>query len=321
MQPTLVLSAPQPGILYINGRFAGEISNEDPLYRPVSSRGAVYLDYRPLSSACESMARKLVFSGGEPMPRSLESAGNLNVVVWCGGTVEIELTPPETGVPRRFEAGGQMYTLEDSRLHLNGSSICTLPAGAQIPEYRQSGSWDLFCGRHDGGQYLLVLDQNNHAQRGFLQAQQIETEKDGRIRAIVSREDLAGHIMLETWQLTEEGLQLLSSERSWLHGAPRKPGTPSETARAFMDALLAGLDDEADAYLSPALRTHLNRSALREICDLCIPMKYAPPDSRPCVGLLQLQGERLARVRPLYYKASPAAGDQGSWQIDEFEWE
>ena len=37
MQPTLVLSAPHPGILYINGRFAGEVSHQNPLFRPVSA--------------------------------------------------------------------------------------------------------------------------------------------------------------------------------------------------------------------------------------------------------------------------------------------
>ena len=164
-----------------------------------------------------------------------------------------------------------------------------------------------------------MLDRDSHAQRGFLQAQQIELESDGGIRAIVSREDLAGHAALERWRLDKEGLKLLSSEHTWLHGAPRRPAAPAETARAFMEALLAGQEAEADAYLSPALRARLNRTALREGCDLCVPMKYAPPDSRPCVGLLQLQGDRLARVRPLYYKAAPADGDQGPWQLEELE--
>lgn len=319
MQPTLVLSAPQPGILYINGRFAGEISNEDPLFRPVSSRGQVYLDYRPLSNACECMARRLVFSGGEPMPRSIEEAENLSVVIWCGGTIEIELTPPERSTVQRFEAGGRQYALEENHLCRNGRQICALPRGAAIPEFRQSDAWDLFCGRHDGGQYLLVLERDSHAQRGFLQAQQIELESDGRIRAIVSREDLVGHAALEHWQLDEDGLKLLSSEYAWLHGTPRWPTTPAETARAFMEALLAGSASESDGYLSPGLRARLNRDALRESCDLCVPMKYAPPDSRPCVGLLQLQGDRLAKVRPLYYSAMPSDGNQGSWQLDGLE--
>lgn len=319
MQPTLVLSAPHPGILYINGRFAGEISNEDPLYRPVSSRGAVYLDYHPLSDACAGMARKLVFSGGEPLPGSVEDAQNLNVVIWCGGTIEIELTPPEHGKAQRFEAGGHMYTLEENILYRNQMQICTLPEGARIPQHRRIGAWDLFCGDHGGGQYLLVLDGDSHVQRGFLQAQQIEADASGQIRAILSREDLAGHAMLENWQLAEDGLKLISSERSWIHGAPHRPNSPAEAVRICMDALLAGLDEEAEAYLSPTLRMQLNRDALREACDLCVPMKYAPPDIRPCVGLLQLLGDRLARVRPLYYRAVSSDENPESWRIEELE--
>ena len=51
MQPTLVLSAPHPGMVYIDGRFAGEVSDEHPLLRPVGVQGPVYLEYRPLSNS------------------------------------------------------------------------------------------------------------------------------------------------------------------------------------------------------------------------------------------------------------------------------
>ena len=116
MQPTLVLSAPHAGILTINGRFAGEISSDYPLLRPVGSQGAVYLDYRPLSGACRSMARKLVFSGGEPMQESVEAAEDLNVIIWPGGTVEIEFTPQaRDAAPRRNVKAHEIRTRDRLR--------------------------------------------------------------------------------------------------------------------------------------------------------------------------------------------------------------
>ena len=156
---------------------------------------------------------------------------------------------------------------------------------------------------------------------GFLQAQQLEIEPDGRIRALVSRGDLAGHAALENWRVTPEGLATAGSEHVWIQGSPRWPQTPPETARAAVEAMLAGLHGEAEGYLSPALRSRIRPEEILESCDLCVEMKYAPPDPRPCVGLLKLQGDHLARVRPLYYRASPSGGLQGPWQIDALELE
>ena len=93
MQPTLVVSATHPGILYINGHFDGETCLDAPLIRPVGSRGALYLEYRPLSSIHLPMARKLVFSGGIPLPESVEEAENLNVILWPGNVSEVEISP------------------------------------------------------------------------------------------------------------------------------------------------------------------------------------------------------------------------------------
>lgn len=320
MQPTLVLSAPHAGILTINGRFAGEISSDYPLLRPVGSQGAVYLDYRPLSGACRSMARKLVFSGGEPMQESVEAAEDLNVIIWPGGTVEIELTPQaREAAPHHFQLAGRNFTLDAGVLYCEGQRLASLPEDAQTPEYRPVSGGIALIGRCRGGQYLLTLDDGLQRQTGFLRAHQLEVEADGRIRAVVGADDLVGHATLESWKLTHEGLMLLGSEPAWANGQPAWPSTPGETVRAMVEAALAGLDAEAEGYLAPGLRSRGIPAALRDRCSLCVEMKYAPPDCRPCVGLLQLMGDRLARVQALYYRASASGGPQGPWQIDELE--
>lgn len=321
MQPTLILTAAHPGILYINGRFAGEISSEAPLMRPVGSRGAVYLDYRPLTNACRPMARRLVFSCGGPMAESVEEAEDLSIVLWPGGAVEIELQPrADAAASQRFSLAGHAFTLDaDSlRLSCDGRHLSTLPEGAQPPQLHSLQGGSALIGRCAGGQYLVTADDSFRMQTGFLRARQLDVESDGRIRAVAAAADLVGHATLETWRLTPEGLMLISSEPAWAHGAPRWPQTPAETARAAVEAALAGLDAEAERYLSPALRSQFPLTGIRESCDLCLEMKYAPPDPRPCVGLLTLEGAHMARVRPLYYRASPSGGPQGPWQIDSF---
>lgn len=321
MQPTLALSAPHPGILYINGRFAGEISGDEPLFRPVSSRGALYLDYRPLSTACRSAARRLVFSGGEPMPESVDAAGDVQAVIWPGGTVEIEIAPPETTDSRVFSLAGRIFRLETGgmRLFCEGRPLSSLPRGANPPVHRALSGGAALLGECPGGSYLVTVDEAFTRQTGFLFARQIEIEADERIRAIFAPGDTVGHSTLEIWRLSPEGLQLVSSEAAWLHGAPRWPQTPRDTAIAAAEAALAGLDGEMENYLSPALRSRIHARDIREICDLCVPMKYALPDPRPCVGLLRLQGERMARVLPMYYRAAPVGGPQGPWQLEEIE--
>ena len=45
-------------------------------------------------------------------------------------------------------------------------------------------------------------------------------------------------------------------------------------------------------------------------------MKYGYPGGEPCVGLMQMDTERSAHVRPLFYRAEFA---DGSWQITALE--
>ena len=323
MQPTLILSAVHPGILYINGHFSGEIGEDTPLMRPVCSRGPVYLDYRPLTDAYRSMARKLVLSGGIPMTASVEEADGLNVILWPGGAVEIEFAPQiAASSAQSFQLGGHSFILDKENLHLtcDGQHLCTLPKGAGLPELLTTQSGTILTGSCAGGKYLLSMDSAFQRQTGFLRAGQMDIDADGRIRAVVDPSDLVGHTVLETWKLTPEGLMLLSSEPTWANGAPRWPKTPEETARAAVEAVLAGLDAEAERYLSPALRNRAPLSNIRDRCDLCVEMKYASPSSRPCVGLLKLEGDRMGRVVPLYFRTSPSGGPQSPYLIEELEY-
>lgn len=320
MQPMLIFSANHPGILYLNGKFAGEFSSETPLMRPVANRGAVYLEYRPLTRGVQSMARKLVFSGGIPMLESVEEADGVNVLIWPGGAVEIELTPETIGtIPQHIQLGGHDFLPDGNRLLCDGRLISVLPDDAEIPELHFLSEGTALIGRCAAGKYLITTDTQLQTQTGFLCAHQIELESDGRIRAIASAEDLVGHATLELWRLTAAGLTLISSEPAWINGAPRWPQTPEETARAAVEAILVGLDSEAERYLAPGFQRLAPLSLLRERCDLCLEMKYAPPQARPCVGLLHLEGSRMGRISPLYFQAVPSSNLQGAYLLEKLE--
>ena len=321
MQPTLVLSATHEGLLYINGRFAGELGPSLPIFRPTAPQGALYLDFRPLSNHCEAMARRLVFSSGMPMEASVESAENLNVVLWPGGVTEIEFSPPRRGAePRIVQLAGHNFVLEEGgRFTCDGRNLGPLPEGASLPELIPAPHGAALMGSWSAGQYLLTTDEAFENRTGFLRAQQLEMSPDGHIRAVAAPGDLVGHATLENWRLTPEGLTLISSEPAWAQGAPHWPTTPEETVRCAVEAALQGLDAEAEGYLSPALRSRNPLQGMRQRCDLCVEMKYAPPDGRSCVGLFSIRGANLGKVHPLYFKTCASGGSQGPYLIEALE--
>ena len=321
MQPNLVITAPESGMIYINGHFAGECGENQPLMRPVNPTGAVYIEYHPLTPHLLPMARRIVFSGGFPLVESVEEAEDVRIVCWPGHIAELELLPAESAgaAPLVFEAGGRNYGIDARRRLILGDRILLqLPEDAEVPRWRLLAS-GVMLGSCAGGMYLVTIDPATGENNGFLQAKRIELEDDGRIRALMDRGDTVGHGALESWRLEPEGLRMVSSESIWVNGAPKWPATALETVCAAVEAEMAGLHSEAEGYLSPALR---NRSPLKEIaerCHLCAEMKYALPDGRPCAALIRLEGGAMARAEPLYYRVSPSGGMQGAYQIEGLE--
>lgn len=321
MQPTIICTASVPGMIYINGRFAGEASRQRPLFAPVSPVGAVYLEYRPLSGGDGALARKVVLSGGAPLPDSLLDADGMSCVAWPGGALEVEFAfSPRSreylqieGRPCAIERGAA------TRLALNGLEI-DLPEGALPPALTRFGDTAALLGDvQPGGQYLVALSGDLSRLNGVVTAERIEPAGDGLFTTLTPLNDSVGHGRLEQWLVDAAGLHAVSSESVWAGGAPRWPQTAEGTMIAAVEAALAGLDGEAENYLSPALANARPLDAIENICDVCVPMKYAPPDPRPCVGLLKGKNAHLAAVRPLYYRAEPSAGRQGPWQITSIE--
>jgi len=307
MQPTLVIIVPVPGMIYVNGRFLGEATPDLPLFAPVSSFGAVYLEYRPLEPGHLPLARKVVMSSGSPLPNIL--AEDVYAIRWPSGITEIELSSPAEAA-ESFVLDGISFKLihgRRSRLEAGGLS-CSLPSDAHSPQLHRLPGCIAIIAESGEGRCLLTLSPDLSIQTGFLRADRLEMTPDGSITAVTSKGDIVGHAVLEKWQADSAGLRLISSEPSWLDGAPRIPSTPEETATAAVEAALLGRFDEAEQYLAPALRFRHPLDSIGETGCTCLPMKYGVPDGRPCIGLMKTENDNCATVVPIYYRTEISAG-------------
>lgn len=312
MQPTLTIIASVPGVVMLNGRFAGEVSAEMPLLIPVQPYGPTYLDYHPLVPGWMPMARKLVFSGGMPLEDSLSRAEDVYALIWPGGVTELELSPAATGGD--VEEGSldgiayKMTRAETCTLEM-GAVRCNLPANAQTPNLnRQNGCVCLF-GRAGDMQYLLTLSEDLSRQTGELVADRIDFEAPQILRTQTDRRDIAGRATVERWQMDAAGLHPLSAQTIWIDGTPRIPATPEEAALSAVESALLG---EANAFLPVELQQQLSPEAEDRLAEVALPMKYAPPNGRPCIALVCPRSSNSAVVLPLYYQV---AFDGGQWKI------
>lgn len=303
MQPMLSITAPAPGMIYINGRFAGESSAQSPLLAPVLPFGAVYLEYHPLAPGHTYLTRKIVMSGGVPMKDSL--AEDLFILYWPCGISEIELSPEET-IPESVETFSldgipcRILRSKQSRLEI-GALSCPFPRKGALPQIHRVGMSAVLTGTADDKCYILTLSGNLSHQTGFLMADRLEFEDGNTIRATLFQKDIAGHASQERWQLTEAGPRLLETKPAWEDGRPRTPASAEETALACIEAALLGLYDEAEEFLSPALRGSSILQQVSADCSGCLPMKYS---SGGCtIALAQTENGSFARIRELEYRA------------------
>ena len=316
MLSTLSITAPAPGMIYVNGRFAGEVSDAAPLLMPTLDTGALYLQYHPLEEGWLPTARRITLSHGRPAALPAD----VFAIVWPSNLLEMELSPPRLPAETTQTAnldGLEVRLLRGWQTCLEiGSLRCPLPDRAGLPQLLRATHCLALTGQDGDGQYLLTLTADAARQTGMLAADRLEWESGEIVRTTTFQRDVAGHATTERWLADASGLQLLSSEAAWEDGAPRLPATPEETARAAVEAALLGLHDEAERYLSPALRVRISMKSLTDAYQACLSMKPSLSDGLPCVGLLRMERENLGVIHPLQYQAERS---ENGWLLTALE--
>ncbi len=322
MQPTLIAASAVPGLIYVNGRLIGEVEEGRPQTLPVSPFGAVYLEHRPLGRSHLPMTQRVTFSGGKPVPESLEQAQGVEAVLWPGSLLEVELTPEDSvcGLPQPARREGYDCTLWGNRLHVSGGgadALCTLPEGALMPEVTSSGALPCLKGALEGGgEYVQVYAPGFGHLLLSLTGERVQVEPGGGVQVLVDPQDLVGHAQLEIWQVGEAGCTLTRREPLWSRGAPAWPQNPQDTALAALQAAQQGLMDEARGYLLPMTPCEQALEQARSSRG-CVLLPRPLPSGEPGVGLLHLENDHLLRVEPVRYRAEPSPGLQGPWRLAE----
>jgi hypothetical protein len=318
MQPVAVISCRVPGMVYLNGRFAGECAGDAPLILPVGPRGPLYVEHKPFARGYAGQAHRVAFAGGALVAESVPEG--LFAVKWPGNVAELELSP--AALARSESEFASMDGLpvailrgEGTVLRVAGRTV-ELPAGAGLPDARWAlGEEVCFLGQAGATRYLACFSAGEFAPMGSVVADDIEIE-GGRVRALIRLGDTVGHARIETWEARDGRLELADAEHAWAAGTPKWPGSAEDTARAALEAALLGLDDEAEGYLAPRLRGQNLVAARAAGYDACVLLKYALPDSRRAVGLLKKESPRCAAVEPVFYEISPMGGPQSAWAIE-----
>lgn len=313
----MAISCGAPGLIYVNGRLAGEASVETPLTLPVAPNGVIYVEVRPFGVQFLPAAHKITMRGGVPTV-----SDGVACVLWACGVCEIELPAP----PARAEESeyfnidgvpGAILRGHETRLRF-GAGVLSAPDGAQTPALARECAEYLLIGRTIGGMYACCFAREGFRALGACEADLIEAEPGGKLTCLTRLNDVTGHARVETWLAANGRFSMEYSEFAWADGAPRAPNSPEETARAAVEAAILGIGGEADSFLSPDLRGRGYVKAAINGARGCVHMKYAPPSAENAVGLLHIESDSLARVVPLPFRATPSGGEKTVWQISKF---
>jgi len=190
---------------------------------------------------------------------------------------------------------------EASLLRIGQSSIA-LPDGAKLPNRRiSSGGAELFMGKAGTQQYLAAYVSGSLSPSGAIVADSISID-GSRVSALTQLNDTAGHIRKDSYAISDGIPELIESEILRDPNTSQRPTDAENTALALTEALMLGLETEADEYLSGSLSATDCAQYIKG-ASTAVPMKYCLPGAVPAIGLVNRSAANIAMVQPLYYRA------------------
>ncbi len=326
MLPIILVQCAQPGLLYVNGAFCGELSA--PQMLPVRPDGRVYVEFRPLAGAAFPLATALDFVGGvlQPtLPRCVYA------VQWPDQIIDVELrplllptAPAQHTTVDTLRAGSLTLTHQRTRqgdsLCLDDTPIVDLPEGLHslrahpltkgvlVTAERQDLAWAWLLTPDIDGTLTLA---------DTLVAQQLTWEPDGTLQAVIPQQDTVGHVL--TARYGPDMVRFVPQERrlGFIPGAPRWPQTPLDTFRAYLDAVRLGAQEEAAAFVVPAVHQPNPLPTFDAVVPLPRPLAHPPENAPLALGLLHLAAENLGQVQAICAHAMPMQHAQGAYLLDQ----
>ena len=326
MQPMLMITSRQEGIVHINGAFAGEVRPNAPLFRPVSAYGAVYIEFSPLAPGILSVARRIALSAGKPVEASFEGMTGLSAISWPFGVTEIELLPEKIyrdfSETRIVSGAGRAIRLLRSgakaRVEIDAAGktyAYALPDGAEEPAVADSEGLFLLSGAAaNDSRYALALSADASRALASLSGREIAFLGNRRVALAEALGDIAGHIRRTVYALSEDGAREESAEILPNPEREFQAATPEECALAAAECAQAGLTDESEAYFAPGSAMDESARALLDNTAACAPLRFSPPNGKTAVGALKTVCSSLAVASPLYYSAEIIGG---AWMITD----
>ena len=304
MQPVAVITSPASGILYINGRIAGETGPDVALTIPLTPNGAIYMQLFPFGRRYRPGAYRLDLKNGEISANAADDT--CRILIWPGHIIEISLMPL-TAVPAESEYSildgipAAILRGEASLLRIGQNSVA-LPESASLPDnHIKLNGANLYTGRAGDRAYIALFNSDDLTPINAITADRI-TIAEGKIITATELKDAADHLRIDTYEPTGDSLKIVSTSISARH----VPETAESTAIAAAEAALLGLSKELDEYLQP------DSSLDTANIDGVLPMKYCIPGIQTAIGLLKRITPFAAQVTPQYYTASM---DDDKWQI------
>lgn len=304
--PVLYISPDTAGLIYINGRLAGECDAQSPLSIPVAPQGAVYIEYHPLCAGVLGAARRLNLSGGYVSPLS-EPPDGMYIVAWPGSVIDVQISPervPVCGGAVRLSAGGyDVYVQAGDACVARGAVLMNvrLPAGARSVRALEAGTERIMLiGQCGEGEFIQILAPD--AGKVLLSAagRSISPAEYGAVRVEREAGDEAGHELIEIWQSGAHGY---TRRTAAVHGGSALPRTPESAALMLGQAILLGQDEEARALLSPGAQAGyptIRAQVMR--FNACCALKYGARTG--AVGLMRVAGPGYARVWEMEFDAA-----------------
>lgn len=322
MQIIAAVSSPVEGMVYINGRFAGETGPDSPLILPINPHGTLYLELRPFARRWRAGSHRFRFTGGEFETESASDA--CYIMLWPGGVCEIALTPlaalPQESEFTAIDGVPVALIRGEASLLRVGQSAVALPDGAALPHTHLTlNGAELYIGAAGEETYLAAFASANLRPVDAVVAGRIERDEGDIFRAFTVLNDTAGHARMDVYAPSAEALRLTASEYMWAEGAPRWPQTAADTALAALEAGFLGLSAEADGYLVHQLRGQNTVENVISGYETAMPLQYAAPNALPGVGLVRRVAPRVARVDALRFHAVPGGGPQGPWLVESMQ--